>query len=705
MEVTRTRVTSLTAKGPPMPTTVRCPSCAEPLSAAGARCPSCALPLTGPIAVRLWQVDQSIAALQAERVDLIGQLRRQVSGDPVASQVANSAGRGRWSGQQVLLGAGVLLLLTAAAVFVAVAWSLIGVAGQVGVMAAATVVAGVTAAWLSRRGLRATAEAAALLTVGLAAVDATAAYRLDLGGLGSVDGAGYCAIVAGLLTVVFAAIGVATPRLRTFPIAAVAAAAVVPVAAVEAAELWASSAGAPAASAVCLLSAVGFASIRAALQHRWPIVRLPLTIAAGGYLGACWLTALPEVFDSALRGTGGWCAAIAILAALGCGTVAGLGQGLLAGLTRPLLAVPAVIAGSMAVVGVAGHASTGVLCAMVVALAALTGALAAGRRSLRTHPVGVLAAVAHLVALGGVVTIAERMDLGAPLPRWLPFVIALTAVAASAAATAALRPFGRPVWAGYAAVAAVVAVAAAAYPFGPATSAVALTCAAVLVTLGAGWRRGRTEEYVLAAAAVAAAGWAGQFASEADAHTVAFVFAGAGLAALAYGILPGRGYVSVLGVLGCSAASWTLLADDGVHQIEAYTLPLAALAGLVGAVRIRRHGSSPTWLTVGPALTAALLPSALVTLDDSGITRPLLLLAVSAAVLVGGIVLRWQAPVVMGAVAIDVVAVSQLAPYAVGLPRWLTLGTVGLMLLAVGARYEQRLHNARDAGRWVRALQ
>lgn len=80
-----------------------------------------------------------------------------------------------------------------------------------------------------------------------------------------------------------------------------------------------------------------------------------------------------------------------------------------------------------------------------------------------------------------------------------------------------------------------------------------------------------------------------------------------------------------------------------------------------------------------------------------------MVLLAAALVLVAGVVFRWQAPVVLGALALAIVAVAQLAPYAVGLPRWLTFGAVGLALLVLGARYEQRRRNARRAARWVAA--
>ena len=69
-----------------------------------------------------------------------------------------------------------------------------------------------------------------------------------------------------------------------------------------------------------------------------------------------------------------------------------------------------------------------------------------------------------------------------------------------------------------------------------------------------------------------------------------------------------------------------------------------------------------------------------------------------------GVLLRWQAPLVTGTVALLVVAASQLAPYAIGMPRYLSLGTVGLVLLLLGSRYEQSRRDARHTVEWVRAL-
>jgi hypothetical protein len=37
----------------------------------------------------------------------------------------------------------------------------------------------------------------------------------------------------------------------------------------------------------------------------------------------------------------------------------------------------------------------------------------------------------------------------------------------------------------------------------------------------------------------------------------------------------------------------------------------------------------------------------------------------------------------------------QIGPYAAALPRWVSIGTVGLLLVVVGATYEQRLRDLR----------
>jgi hypothetical protein len=81
--------------------------------------------------------------------------------------------------------------------------------------------------------------------------------------------------------------------------------------------------------------------------------------------------------------------------------------------------------------------------------------------------------------------------------------------------------------------------------------------------------------------------------------------------------------------------------------------------------------------------------------------RLVLVVLAAGAVTVAGTLLHRRAPFVTGATALGFLAVGLLGPDVVVLPRWLTLGTVGLLLLVVGATYEQRRRQAREAVAWV----
>jgi hypothetical protein len=327
-------------------------------------------------------------------------------------------------------------------------------------------------------------------------------------------------------------------------------------------------------------------------------------------------------------------------------------------------------------------------------------------RDLRDARTGVAAATAQLVSVGALLVGVVLADT----PVGDSGRSALTAALAGAcvcAVGAARRPRWNRSAAGWAAVTGAGAVTAAAAPSGLAWTAYAVTAAAaVLVGVAAALPR---LERVLGSVAVvtgivAVALAAAAAPGPADVPPLAPVLGGLGLVALAYGTRPGRGRLSWFGVLLCAAGNAVWMSASDVTVVEAYSLPLAALALVVGLVRLRRQPGSPSWLTIGPAVSTGLLPSAFATIDDPSLVRPLVVLGVAAAVMIVGVTLRWQAPFLSGALAACVVAVAQLAPYAVGVPRWVSFGVVGLVLLVLGFRYEQRRRNATQAVRWVAAL-
>ncbi|WP_395359711.1 SCO7613 C-terminal domain-containing membrane protein [Streptomyces sp. YH02] len=146
-------------------------------------------------------------------------------------------------------------------------------------------------------------------------------------------------------------------------------------------------------------------------------------------------------------------------------------------------------------------------------------------------------------------------------------------------------------------------------------------------------------------------------------------------------------------------ATWVRLAEWEVTTPEAYTLPVTVPALVVGFLRRRRDPEASSWTAYGPGLAATLLPSLVAAWTDPEWVRPLALGAAALAVTLLGARFRLQALLVLGGSVLVLDGLHELAPYVVqavgALPRWLPPALAGLLLLAVGATYEQRLRDAR----------
>ncbi|MET4924157.1 hypothetical protein P3L51_17615 [Streptomyces sp. PSRA5] len=146
-------------------------------------------------------------------------------------------------------------------------------------------------------------------------------------------------------------------------------------------------------------------------------------------------------------------------------------------------------------------------------------------------------------------------------------------------------------------------------------------------------------------------------------------------------------------------ATWVRLYASDVATPEAYTLPVTVLALVVGVLRRRGDPEASSWTAYGPGLAATLLPSLVAAWGDTHWARPLTLGVAALAVTLIGARLRLQALLVLGGGVLALDTLHELAPYVVqavgALPRWLPPALAGLLLLAVGATYERRLHDAR----------
>jgi hypothetical protein len=209
---------------------------------------------------------------------------------------------------------------------------------------------------------------------------------------------------------------------------------------------------------------------------------------------------------------------------------------------------------------------------------------------------------------------------------------------------------------------------------------------------------------LLTAFAVSVAGAAGATSgSRATWIAVYLTLAGASATAMAL-MRADRHSVGWIGGVLLVLASWVRLADLGVDAPEAYTLPAAVALLVVGLVQLRRDPSASTLAVLSPGLGLALVPSLLWALADPLAPRTVLLGLGCLVLVVGGVRLHWSAPLVHGAVVGALLVVRLATPVADAVPRWALIGAAGILLVALGITWEQRVRDARRLAGYVRGL-
>ncbi|MGW4945830.1 SCO7613 C-terminal domain-containing membrane protein [Actinoplanes sp. NPDC004185] len=247
----------------------------------------------------------------------------------------------------------------------------------------------------------------------------------------------------------------------------------------------------------------------------------------------------------------------------------------------------------------------------------------------------------------------------------------------------------------------------------PATSAlVVLGAAAVILAVGAtltGRRAdaGRAVEGLAVEVAAHAGALVALLLTDGSIRHAAAVCTFWGLALGVRALCPGaaapvrRGHVLAAAVAELGGW-WLLLASEEVATVEAYTVPAAAVALLAGWLARRSRPGLSSWVTYGPALAAALLPTLASALADEGQPLRRLLLGLGAlAVLLAGAHRRLRAPVVAGGTVLAVVALHEVVLVWDLLPRWIPLAAAGLLLVGLAMTLERR---RRDLARVRSAL-
>ncbi len=168
---------------------------------------------------------------------------------------------------------------------------------------------------------------------------------------------------------------------------------------------------------------------------------------------------------------------------------------------------------------------------------------------------------------------------------------------------------------------------------------------------------------------------------------VATLIAGAGwLGHAVFGSRNSR-WISSL-VLSIGAAE--VLAGAQINVIEAYTAVPAGTVLAIGLWWLAEDAEVRTFRALGPGLGLALIPSYIaLALQPDSLTRTLALTAATIVLALTGVLLRWFAPIVATAVTAVTVSLTQVAVGSDIVPRWVSFGIVGAILLTIAATYEK----------------
>ena len=205
----------------------RCPDCLGAMPFGATTCPACGLSLDGPLPARLFltlsEADRILEQMRAAAPAAAQPVATPAGAAPAAvpaqalptqtAPVTGFAGTApppvtgpvhvphahlsASSVPKILLGLGAICVLIAAMVFLAVTWSVMGVAGRTATLVGFTVVTGGLATWVARRGLRAAAESLTVVALGLLAFDLFGAR--DSGWFGEMTDAGFLVLLGAVL--------------------------------------------------------------------------------------------------------------------------------------------------------------------------------------------------------------------------------------------------------------------------------------------------------------------------------------------------------------------------------------------------------------------------------------------------------------------------------------------------------------------------
>lgn len=619
--------------------TIGCPECGGQITMPAHACGGCGLRLVGPDAARLWQVDSTLAALAAERANLLSQLRQPSRDAPAASagwhwpsetfqpthypppgiedafaRTPRTARRDV-SPQQLLLGLGAAVLLMASIVFVAVAWNDLGLIVQAVVMLAVTGGTTWTSAVAVRQRLKTTAESLGVVASGLVAIDCSAFWRLDALHVQHMSLAAYTAVSALIATLLLATASRFIPEVKAFGIVSVLSAQVPVVSLVIAVVAHGHELPVLLAAAV-----VGMSAMDRALALRLP---RQARITARGFAIGGWIAGATVATFTAISSDG-------MSPRIGMVVLAVAAISALPPLSRDVppqlrLFVTATAVFAVVLDARLAAATVGGDTAMCV-LGVIGAALIAVQPKMRMLDRWLLAAGIGTVVLNGrAIATAHPHSLS-----WIVIAAAGVGLLARGLRSPTDRRWAIPT--GAATVALAAATSAAAWHASPTTVGGVLVLAGSCVLGAAALRRRQPEEFGLVAVAWVCALTGVAIMAVQIPHNnmpdIAGALALTGGAWLMFSTSPERMVLVAPSLVTLAAAQLCQLADARVRPVEYLTVGLAIV---VVTASKAHHGKARSVVAIA-GVAFGLLPSALVSAFDPGLTRPIATAAIGSIV-------------------------------------------------------------------------
>jgi hypothetical protein len=154
------------------------------------------------------------------------------------------------------------------------------------------------------------------------------------------------------------------------------------------------------------------------------------------------------------------------------------------------------------------------------------------------------------------------------------------------------------------------------------------------------------------------------------------------------------GYVIASLCVG-TLAWWSMLAALEVGTLEFYTAPPAAVVFLIGLWRIERQPETGSWATLALPILIGIAPSLLLAVEGDDELRRVGVGAAAIAVIITGLARRWQAPLVLGSIALAILTINELALLWDRIPVWIPPAIGGAILISAGATFEKRRRDLR----------